>query len=400
MSRHPQHRGPIRGPILPLLAASAAVALLAACAPSSSGGSAAESRVVPRTSVDSKESFSLEALVAAAKKEGSLTVYDSTGDITAMAKAFGEKYGIKAVGVKSDTPATLEKMTREFQSGNVTIDMTLYEDGPTLVGKLLPQKIVRTWLPADLVGDIAEADRTPPQVLSKANVWAYNPKLFPDGCPVENFWDLTDPSWRGKVTMQDPLGKPNIISWMNQLSESGEDELAAAYQEKTGKKLTTSEPSAAHEWIRRLAANDPILTSADDDSAAAVGSANQTKPRIGLMSVAKFRDVKTGGLSMRVCEGMRPWVGYQYPKYAAIAAKAPHPNAAKLFVHYAYTKEGISHEWQNGGISANTAVGQAPYSPPGLSDWNAQLFKFDAKRLLSNFAQTRPMQDFWQANHG
>lgn len=396
MFRHPSSRRPVRY----ALTSGVAVAILAAaaCAPSSGGDALVESKVVPSASVD--PDFSLDALVAAAKKEGSLTVYDSTGDITAMAEAFGKKYGIKTVGVKSDTPATLEKMTREFQSGNVTIDLTLYEDGPTLVGKLLPQKIVRTWLPGDLVGDIDEADRTPPQVLSKANVWAYNPKLFPNGCPIKNVWDLTDAGWRGKITMQDPMGKPNIISWMNQLAESGKDELAAAYQEKNGKKLTTSEPSPAHEWIKRLAANDPILTSSDDDAAQAVGSPKQTQPRIGLMSVAKFRDVKTGGLSMRVCEGMRPWVGYQYPKYAAIAAKSAHPNAAQLFVHYAYTKEGISHEWQNGGISANAKVGQAPYSPPGLTDWDAQLFSFDAKRLTGNFAQTRPMQDFWQANHG
>lgn len=47
-----------------------------------------------------------------------------------MAKAFTAAYGIKATGVKSKVGDTLEKMTREAQANNITIDVTMYEDGP------------------------------------------------------------------------------------------------------------------------------------------------------------------------------------------------------------------------------------------------------------------------------
>ena len=45
------------------------------------------------------EGYSLEALVAAAKQEGPITVVDATGKIVTMAENFAEKYGIETTGV-------------------------------------------------------------------------------------------------------------------------------------------------------------------------------------------------------------------------------------------------------------------------------------------------------------
>ncbi|HEX8347221.1 MAG TPA: hypothetical protein VF657_21155, partial [Actinoplanes sp.] len=166
-----------------------------ACAPSSAGQQAAAPAAT--SSVEAASSFNLDALVTAAKQEGSVLAYDSSGDIVEVAKAFEAKYGIKAEGVKAKSGDTAEKMTRENQAGNVTIDVTLFEDGPVLVGELLPRKIVTTWIPPDLAKDIPEENRNPLLVLSKANVWGYNTAVYPDGCPVKNVWELTDPKWAG-----------------------------------------------------------------------------------------------------------------------------------------------------------------------------------------------------------
>ncbi|MER6115673.1 ABC transporter substrate-binding protein [Streptomyces sp. NPDC001743] len=388
---------------VPRIALAALVAVLAgaaACAPSSQqGDGAAAGSATPSAVIDDAASFDLDALVAAAKKEGSLTVYDSSGDITKVAKAFSAKYGIKTTGVKNKVGDTLEKMTRENQADNVTIDMTLYEDGPSLVGELLPQKVVHTWIPADLADGVAAANRSPLLVLSKANVWVYNPKLFPKGCPVDNIWDLVGPEWKGKVSLQDPLGKPNIVEWFNQMSNGADQALRDAYKANSGEELKTSQKSAAEEWVVGLARNHPVLTSADDDVAAAVASPKQTQPRIGLVSNAKFRDVEEKNYSMRVCDTLKPWSGYLYPKYSAIATKTKHPNAAKLFTHFILTEEGITHEMGAGGIPGSTAVKQGSFTPDGLKDWNKELFAFDPKYLAKDFADTEAMQDLWRISH-
>jgi iron(III) transport system substrate-binding protein len=371
------------------------------CAPSTAPGGTADGGTTEAAFAAPviDQDFDLAALTTAAKQEGSVTVYDSTGDIKKVAEAFEAKYGIKTTGVKSDVGDTLEKMTREAQAKNVTIDLTLYENGPTLVGQLLPQKTVYTWIPADLAGQIDEANRNPLMVLSKANVWIYNPAVFPKGCPVDNLWDLTAPQWKGKVTLQDPLGKPNIIEWFNQMGSSYDDELRAAYQRENGQELSTSEPTAAREWVKRLAQNDPILTSADDDVSAAVASPNQTEQRIGLVSIAKFRDVAGKNYRMKVCDTLAPYVGYQYPKFGAIATGSKHPNAAKLFLRFVLTAEGITPEMGSGGISGSKAVPPSGNNPPGLTDWNQQLMKFDSAKLIDDFRNAQPMQDHWRINH-
>ncbi|WP_405107070.1 ABC transporter substrate-binding protein [Micromonospora sp. NBC_01405] len=387
---------PIR-PTRRLAAAAVGIAALvaaAACAPSSG---TEQPGALPSASVDA--SFDLDALVAAAKTEGSVLVYDSTGDIKKVAEAFTAKYGIKAEGVKSDTQKTAEKLVREKEAGNVAVDLTLFSDGPLLAGELLPRQVVYTWLPPDLIKDIPETNRNPLLVLSKANVWVYNPKIYPNGCPVKNVWELTEDSWRGKVLLQDPLGKATIVQWLSQSAGHGAAPLADAYQRHTGKALQTTEKNAGWEWVKKLAKNKPIINSEDENIAAAVAAPQQTEGRIGLVSIAKFRDVEGKGYNMAVCEGLSPWVGFSYSKYVAIATGTKHPNAAKLFVHFVMTQEGIKHEMEEGGVSGSTAVPPSDGNPKGLTDWGTQLFAMDPKGLLDDYQNTQPVQDFWRVQH-
>lgn len=375
-----------------------ATAALSACAPSS-GGQAGAEQPLPSATVEDAASFDLNALIAAAKKEGSVLVYDGSGDVKDMAKEFEKKYGIKAEGVKSKAAATAEKMTREAQAKNVTIDVSLFEDGPMLVSQLLPQKIVKTWIPPDLAKNIAAKDRNPLVMISKGYVFLYNPRLSPGGCPVKNIWELTDPEWKGKVMMQDPLGKGIFIQWFTQISSKGADKLAAAYGKLGKGKLQTGEKDAVHEWVKRLAKNDPVLTGEDEDVAAGVSAPNQSQVKIGLLSTAKFRNIEEKDYDMRVCEGLTPWSGFMYPKYAAIATGSRHPNAAKLFVHFAMTKEGFDLEAGSGGVSGNKEVGQSPNTPPGLTDWPSELYRFSPESLVADFRARQEMQDFWRVNH-
>jgi iron(III) transport system substrate-binding protein len=372
-----------------------AVAVSAACAPSSgnpNGGA------IPAASAEA--SFDLNKLIEEAKKEGSVLVYDSTGDIKAVAEAFTAKYGIKAEGVKSDTQKTAEKLIREKDAGNVTVDLTLFSDGPLLVGELLPRQVVYTWLPADLLKDIPEESRNPLLVLSKANVWIYNPKIYPAGCPVKNVWELTEEKWRGKFMMQDPLGKPTIVQWLSQTVGHGATPLADAYKQHTGQALQTAEKNAGWEWIKRIAKNKPVMTGEDENITAAVAAPQQTEGRIGMVSIAKFRDEEAKGYNMAVCQGLSPWVGFSYPKYVAVATGTKHPNAAKLFVHFVMTQEGIIHEMGSGGISGNTAVPPSDGNPTGLTDWDKQLFAVNPKDLLADYQQSQAIQDYWRVQHG
>lgn len=382
----------------PLALLAVAVLLSSGCAPSTGGAvQATAPAAVPAASQDA--AFDLDKLITAAKAEGSVTVYDSSGDIEDVAKAFTAKYGITMEGVKSDSPETAEKMTREHAADNVTIDATMFEDGGVLMGQLIPQNIVHTWIPGDLKADIPEANQNPLLALSKATIFAYNTALSPGGCPVKNIWDLTEPEWKGKLVMQDPLGKPTVLSFLTQLDAHGNPGLEQAYQARYGKPLETKEKSAAYEWIKRLAANEPVLTGSDEDISGAVGPAATKDVKIGFMSISKFRNNEEKGYKQAACTGMQPFTGFSYPKYVALATKSKHPNAAKLYAHFIMTEEGVKHEIAEGGVSGNSTV-KPLVTPEGLNDWGADLFHTDSAKLLGDFQNRQVVSDFWRVNHG
>src|SRR5690606_14432600 len=114
-----------------------------------------------------------------------------------------------------------------------------------------------------------------------------------------------------------------------------------AYKEAFGEELKTDKASAAAEWVSRMAANQPILTKSSEEASEAVGATGQDDPPMALMSSAKYRNIDEKGYALGVCEGLVPWVGKASPKSLTIASGTKSPNAAKLFVHFALTQEGI-----------------------------------------------------------
>ncbi|MFG1613452.1 hypothetical protein ACGFI3_11855 [Nonomuraea wenchangensis] len=142
-----------------------------------------------------------------------------------------------------------------------------------------------------------------------------------------------------------------------------------------------------------------MLTGSDEDISAAVGAPAATDAKIGFMSISKFRNNEDKGFTQSACEGMTPFTGFSYPKYVAIAAKSKHPNAAKLYVHFIMTEEGVKHEIGEGGVSGNTTV-KPLVTPPGLPDWQGRLFHTDSAYLLADLQGRQSVSDFWRVNRG
>ncbi len=92
---------------------------------------------------------------------------------------------------------------------------------------------------------------------------------------MSNIWELTEPKWKGKVAMQDPLGKASYVDWFNQMAKHGDNEVRQAYKDHTGKDLDAKPGEATAAWVKALAANAPLLTDADAAAAEAVAAPGQ-----------------------------------------------------------------------------------------------------------------------------
>jgi iron(III) transport system substrate-binding protein len=344
-------------------------------------------------SASAADSFDLQALIAAAKQEAPLTVYDSTGKIVKQAESFSKKYGIQATGIKAKASQILEIVSREARAGNVKADVAILADAPAGIEQLLSKGYVTSWVPTDLAEHIPATYQSPLTVVLAPNIWAYNTGLY-DTCPVTNIWQLTESKWRGKVAMQDPLGKPSYTDWFNQLATHHDKAMADAYQAEFGKPLKTSESSATAAFIKALAENHPLVTSSDTEAANAVGAPDVKDSFVGMVSAAKFRNNKNG-MKLGLCADMVPFSGWSYPGLGLITTGSKSPNAAKLFIHYMLTAEGIAPQGVDGKMSTNQTVTLPANEPSGIDNVRDQIMGYDASTAKSDWESRQDWQDLW-----
>lgn len=340
--------------------------------------------------------FDLQALIEAARAEPPLTVYDSTGKIVQQAQAFAETYGLEAVGTKANAVQTLEIVIREAQAGNVQTDVAIIADAPAVMVELIAAGHVTSWAPEDMLDDIPQAYQDPLTIVMAPNVWAYNTSLH-DSCPITNIWQLTEPDWARRVAMQDPLGKPSYTDWFNQMETHGDAAMADAYQAHFGRAYD-GEGSATAAWVAALAANAPLLTDSDSAAADAVGAPDQSDAFIGLVSTAKFRE-NAAGMVLGLCDTMQPWVGWGYPSIALIASGTDSPNAARLFLHYLMTEEGIAPQAADGKLSTSRANAVPADEPSGVDGVRDRLFGYVSATAEDDWDTRQDWQDLWSINY-
>lgn len=196
---------------------------LMACAPSSGGAAANDDEKEAVELGISDDDYSLDRLIEAAKEEDPIVVSDSTGKIVDIAEAFNEEYGLDATGVKMKAGDAAEVAIREFEAENVKTDLLIFSDAPTAKAELMERGIASSWTPPDLA-DKFDPEMIDPQVVTTSvMVWAYNSELYPDGCPIDNVWAVTDEDWTGHITFEDPTLEVQILYWVNQMAENDDD---------------------------------------------------------------------------------------------------------------------------------------------------------------------------------
>lgn len=349
------------------------------------------------------QAFDVQRLVEAARQEREFVVLSNSGLITDIAKKFSEKYGIKAVGIKANSLAQVQRVTREMASGAPTVGALIIEDGPAVQELLLRRGYVENWVPPDLTSVIPKEWQNPLVAVWSAKVLTYNPSSYRN-CPVASLWDLTFPQWAGKVAFKDPLEAPEMITWFSWLTTPEyARSLQTAYQRRTGGVLEIREQNAGYEFIRRLAMNRPILGQSDDDVSAAIGAPGQKEAPVGIVSLAKFAQATAKGESLAACVNAFPFIGWAYPRHIVITKKSPAPNAARLFVHYVMTGEGARPFIDfYGEFHANPKVAVSETEGKFLGPrafWKRYVVFLEPRGNERAWRMREELTDFWRLNY-
>jgi iron(III) transport system substrate-binding protein len=280
------------------------------------------------------------AIEEAAKKEGKVVVYANTSKISKAAEGWAEKYPDIAIeGYDLGGDDVLSKTIGEQQSGTVVGDVWFSSGGAELVGNVLPHEYVWKFVP-DTTS--VAPQYTDPLLFSRfgTTILAYNKELNKE-CPVKNLWELTQPEWKGKFVIEDPLNDASTLSKLITIAYHA-DEMKQAYIDLYGKEpeLDSDTPDAGWLWFKRFAQNGPIPQPGGDEVDSAFATPGMKENLLAFTSYSNYPDVQDGNLAFEPCWGVNPISGIQSQSYAGIMNQATHPNAAKLFIQYITSAEG------------------------------------------------------------
>ena len=282
------------------------------------------------------------AIEEAAKKEGTVLVYANSSKVEKAAEAFMELYpeiNVQAYDLGGDD--VLMKTLEEQKAGAFTGDVWFSSGGADLIGQVLPKNYVWRFVP-DSTAAYTPEQYTQPLLMSRfgTSVFAYNSELN-DTCPITNIWELTQPEWKGKFFIEDPLNDASTLSKLITIA-AHPDEVKQAYVDLYGSEpvLDADTPDAGWLWLKRFAQNGPIPQPGGDEVDSAFATPGMTESYMALTSYSNMADVQEGILAFEPCWGIQPKLGVQSQSYVGIINQAPHPNAAKLWIKFVTSPDG------------------------------------------------------------
>jgi len=301
--------------------------------------------------------FAQDARVEAAKKEGKVVWYTSLALPSAekVAKLFEAAYpGIKVEVHRTGSQRILQRVMQELQANLKLVDVIHTSDAGHFV-LLKEKKLLMKYTPAGVdpfPAGFKDRDGYYYGLRATVNVIAYNTKLVSAGEIPKGWKDLLDPKWKGKLVTAHP-GYSGVIAT---------HVLALVH---------------LHGWdyFKQLAQNKLMLVQSAVDPAGVVASGERLVAVNG--GDYYYYQMKKKGNPIEVV----------YPKEGvplvvsptAIASFAPHPNAAKLFTDFTFSRELQQVMADSEGLYTGHPEVKYPSDKPKLSE--LKLLPVDAEEL-------------------
>ncbi len=346
-----------------------------------------------------------DAILEAAKAEGKVVVYANSSGVEDLYEAWEALYPDIELDA-ADTDGIDTKMEAEQVSGNVVGDIWYNSDGHILFGKFVPNQWMWWFVPREVT--IPELTEDYPFAIARhsTDVIGYNSAFYPEGCPLTNIWQLTEPQYKGKIFMEDPVSDVSTMAKMATFVQNA-DEMAEAYEALYGVAWTEdplAEPgesgmaveNAGYLWLKKLAYNGAVsLDDGDmvDASFAGLDLPTDVEPGFGFTGYSSYKDTLKGELNMTPCFGMEPVMGIFKTSFLGIANNAPHPNAAKLFIRFMFTEAGFDPWLKIGTYPAAEGLPVHEDNLP-LDELLEQVWEMDPIFDWENVSKVR---DFWAA---
>ncbi len=293
----------------------------------------------------------LQKIVEEAKKEGKLLFYTvlSLPESQALIKGFHQKYPfIQPELFRLGAEKMRTKILTEARAGRHLFDVTsmaVVETGMLHLQRVLGayKASARDAIPAGLKDD--EGYWT--GIYVRQTVLAYDTRLVAVKDAPKDWWNILDPRWKGRIGMDE-----QEIEWYATLANYWGAE-------------------KARKFMRGLAAQNPVRHRGHTLIANLMVAGEFP---LALAYASRIEEMKAKGAPVDWVDTMDPIV--ISPSVISLAARAPHPNAARLFIEYVLSREGQTLLQESSRVMARTDV-------PPLAK------KLDLKRLRASFVDPK-----------
>jgi iron(III) transport system substrate-binding protein len=254
----------------------------------------------------------------AAKEEGKAAFYANITAIEPIMEAFSAATGVKGEYTRISTSKFLATVMTEFQAGKLMADVV---QAPLPVLEMLKNQGVLAPYSSPAAADYPEWTRKDDHIQIFGIEYValiYNKELVKAEDVPRRYEDLADPKWKDKIVMANPASHATTISWLVGLKEN----------------IFASEADW-RAFLKGLAANKPMFVASFGPTPAPVESGEKWIA----ISMPKYIITKAPA-PLDWARVEQPLLGS--PRGIALTAKAPHPNAGKLFIDFWLSGEAMA----------------------------------------------------------
>jgi len=299
-----------------------------------------------------------------AKQEGNLILYSvwDVEHLRVITDAFMKRYpGIKATYWQGRNPEIVTRALTEFQGGQASFDVVLSDNAPPVIraaGAVMDYNTVQR--------DVLYLhDPNMPTVSLQIQALAYNTKKLQPADLPKSWEDVANPKYKGLVALDDPMRSGPLSSMLAGLRTQWKDEARFNNFVKSLKALSVPVHKSTSAMFRLVIAGE-----------------------YSICMPALLHDVMEEmhkGTPVSYVKTVPPVL---FPRMAAIYAKAPNPNAAKLFAEWLISEEGqktidsVGRETSRNDFKSKTSIESAygkNMKPLPVTDQN---FLEDPKKWL------------------
>ncbi len=344
-------------------------------------------------------------------KDQTITVYATSSKMLKAEEPFEEMYpGLDLVVADLDSDEVLSKAKIENETNNITADVLQTKDvNGEVFHEYYDNGVIEPFYPKDICSHITEENlKYSYPLYSSQSFWYYNTEIFPDGQPINSWWEIIE---------KDDAGNQKFALYTKEIGQEtaylslfasfiiNAEEMAQSYKDTYGKDLEYTydassfdfevpENNAGVEYLWRFTQAKMTFIGDGDELVLAVHNSTKDQPALALASAGKIENREESGYNIDWCINLSPYTALLNTESMFVVSNCNSPAGARLFIRYITG----GADGESGGLKPFTKVGNWPLRDDFVDEKNpAKLSELGARAndLVSIYDIYPDVQDMW-----